>query len=159
MTMAERKAYLFGVSLFVVSFLITTVWELAREWVWTYFEPFYACSYNLKGLWVLSQKVSRHYRVPFPPPFKLVKQSVKKSVLLTERDANYLGFPEWAGSYMDFPLLLICPRDPDYLLKVAMDKQWLEYSPSYRWRPDARTLAECPYCRLAVLLDGRIEKR
>jgi len=130
------------------------------SWLWTYFESFYACSrYNLRSVWILSRKVSRRYQVPFPPPVELVKVATKKTVLLTEQEANYLGMPEIAGNYFEFLLALICPRDPKYLLKVAMDSQGLDYQPSYIWHPDARTLAYCPYCRIAVLLDGKIEKR
>ncbi|MER3500439.1 MAG: hypothetical protein C4295_03000 [Candidatus Fervidibacterota bacterium] len=158
--MLGRKGYLIGTLLFVVSFLIATVWELTKEWVWIYFEPFYVCSrYNLKAVWVLSRKVSVRYQVPFPPPIEVVKKATKKSVLLTPKEAGYLGMPEFAGSYTDFPLALLCPRDPDYLLKIAMDRQGLDYEPSYLWQPDKGILALCPYCRLAVLWDGRIEKR
>lgn len=158
MAIAGKKAYLIGVLLFMASFFTATVWELAEEWIWIRFEPFYVCQrYNLKALWVLSHRVSRRYQVPFPPPMELVKQATKKPVLLTEREANYLGRPEATGIYIDFPLTFICPRDPGYLLKVAMDTQGLDYKPSYHWNPDRRTLAECPYCRLAVLLDGTME--
>ncbi len=154
------KAYLTGAGIFLGAFLLRTGWELARERVWVYFETYYTCPrYNLKEVWVLSQKVSKRYRVPFPPTLELVKQATKKTVFLTEREAQYLGMPYLAGSYFEFPLALLCPRDPKYLLKIAMDLQGLDYEPSYRWCPDGRTLAECPYCHIAVLLDGRIEKR
>ncbi len=157
--MIGKKISLVGVLIFAISYLATIEWNLVKEQVWTYFEPYFACRYNLKALWVLSQKVSRRYQVPFPPPVRWIKMAMKKTVMLTEREANYLGMSEWVGSYVDFPLSLICPRDPKYLLKVAMDSQGLDYEPSYLWHPDNLTLAYCPYCRLAVLLDGKIEKR
>ncbi|MFA0761234.1 MAG: hypothetical protein HZLCBSQH_001339 [Candidatus Fervidibacterota bacterium] len=157
--MLGRRFLLVGALLFFGAYFFTTAWLIVRPMIWTYFEPYFACRYNLKALWVLSQKVSRRYQAPFPPPVRWIKMATKKTVMLTEREANYLGMSEWVGSYVDFPLSLICPRDPKYLLKVAMDSQGLDYEPSYLWHPDNRTLAYCPYCRLAVLLDGKIEKR
>jgi len=161
MCMSNHKAFIIGGLLFTITFTFTTVWEITRPLVWIYFEYLYSCSrYNLKSLWVLSRKVSRLYQVPFPPSIKLVKQMTTKSILLTEREVNYLGMPKiFAGNYVDFPLTLICPRDPKYLLKVAMDIQGLDYEPSYIWYPDAQTLAYCPYCRIAVLLNGKLERR
>ncbi len=121
--------------------------------------------FSLKSLWFLSRQVSHHYRFPFPPPFKAVKAYVDKrpSVLMTRQIAKYLGFGHVAGrtegAYWTFDAILVCAKDPKYLPKMAKMIQSLDYEPSYRWQPDARTLAYCPFCRLAVLLDGKLEKR
>lgn len=154
-----KKQFLCGIVFFTIVLLITTIWTLAIGYSWPNLESYFICPYNLKTLWILSRKASRYYQIPFPPPIKLVKIMTQRSFLLTEREADYLGISEQVYTYVDFPLSLICPRDPKYLLKVAMDSQGLDYQPSYLWHPDARTLAYCPYCRIAVLLDGRIEKR
>jgi len=158
--MLERKFLIVGVLCFFSAYFFTITWLILRPRVWVYLEPFYACRYNLKALFILSRKLSKRYQVPFPPPVKLIKMATKKMVMLTEREVNYLKISsEWVGTYVDFSLSLVCPRDPKYLLKVAMDGQGLDYEPSYIWHPDNHTLAYCPYCRLAVLLDGKIEKR
>jgi len=159
--MINRKVYLIAFLLFVICFLIATMWQIISKLpLEINIGAYYICRYNLKVIWILSQRISRRYQVSFPPPVELVKLTMNKPILLTEREANYLGTSsEWIGAYVDFPLSLICPRDPKYLLKVAMDSQGLDYEPSYIWHPDNRTLAYCPYCRLAVLLDGKIERR
>jgi hypothetical protein len=73
---------------------------------------------------------------------------------------KFLGLPiGWEGTYIDFRGILLCARDPDYLLKMAKMAQRLPYEPSYRWLPYANTLAECPYCRLAISLDGKLTAR
>ncbi len=125
------------------------------------------CEYNLKALWFLSRRFSQHFQSPFPPPsFEAVKAYVMKRepVMMTRQLAKYLGLEPLLGLiegvYWTFGgPILVCDWDPKYLLKMAQMQQWLDFQSSYRWRPDARTLAECPYCRIAVLLDGRIEKR
>jgi hypothetical protein len=159
MIMAEKRIYTVGVLFFIISFFGTIAWELLKGWIWIYFEPLYVCSHNLRIVYVLSRRISQRYQLSFPPPIDMLKRSMRKSILLTQQEADYLGMSELEGVYIEFPLALICPRDPDYLYKVAMDSQGLDYEPSYIWHPDNRTLAYCPYCRLAVLLDGKIEKR
>lgn len=79
--------------------------------------------------------------------------------MLTSKTSTYLGMAGQEGVNQDFRGILICPRDPNYHLKLAKMSQNLPYEPSYQWHPDERTLAYCPYCGLAVLLDGKLEKR
>jgi hypothetical protein len=52
---------------------------------------------------------------------------------------------------------LVCPRDPEYGYKAARALNGSPtFQPSYRWNPDARTLAACPFHRIAVGRDGVI---
>jgi len=99
----------------------------------------------------------------FPATIALVQRfwvDSGRSVLLTPDMQKFLDLPAFSeGTYMDFRGILLCARDPDYLLKMAKMAQGLPYEPSYRWLPDARTLAECPYCRLAISLDGKLIER
>jgi len=150
-----------GALLFLVTFALTT-----GRWWWNWqtqlkIEP--ACSYNLKALWVVARLCSVKDKVPFPPPLPLVQRfwvDSGRSVLLTPDMQKFLDLPAFSeGTYMDFRGILLCARDPDYLLKMAKMAQGLPYEPSYRWLPDARTLAECPYCRLAISLDGKLIER
>lgn len=157
--MLNRKAILMGVGIFLFSFLTTVVWMTWKGRLKVSENNLSICAYHLKSLWLISRRISNRYRIPFPPHFGLVSSLVNKSFLITEREANYLGMPEISGTYMTFSGILICPNDPDYLFKLAMLEQGLNYQPSYQWRPDNRTLAYCPHCHMTVLLDGTIEKR
>jgi hypothetical protein len=150
-----------GALLFLVTFALTT-----GRWWWDWqtqlkIEP--ACSYNLKALWVVARLCSVKDKVPFPPPLPFIQRfwvDSGWSVLLTPDMQKFLDLPALSeGTYMDFRGILLCARDPDYLLKMAKMAQGLPYEPSYRWLPDARTLAECPYCRLAISLDGKLIER
>lgn len=158
--MSVRCTLLIGIVIFLLPFAI----ETGRHWWrWTHPQLFPACGYNLKALWLLSRRVSSHYQLPFPPPLRVVKLHYIDSgspLLVTQRMAEYLGMSQQSvGVYTDFRGILLCIREPTYLLKMARMSQGLDYEPSYLWQPDAKTLAFCPFCRLAVLLDGRIEKR
>ena len=157
--MLNRKIILSGVGIFLFSFSMAVIWVTWKEKSRVSESAFSACAYHLKSLWLISRRISDRYQTPFPPHFSHVSLLMRKSFLITEREANYLGMPEISGTYMTFSGILICPNDPDYLFKLAMLEQGLSYQPSYQWRPDNRTLAYCPYCRMAVLLDGTIEKR
>ncbi len=157
--MSSKTVVAVGVIAFLAPFGVKTAqywlaWQKQVE-----IKPY--CDYNLKALWVVARQCSVRYRLPFPPPLPLVQDFADsgQSVLITEKIANYLGLPYMGGGYTDFRGTLICAQDPDYLLKIAKMTQGLPYEPSYRWCPDERTLAECPYCHIAVLLDGRIERR
>ena len=163
--MRVRKIIGVGILVFLLPFAFHTgkkwwQWEQALK-----METESSCDYQLKALWLLSRRVSQIYRLPFPPPFSVVKEYADKrqSILLTRQISEYLfgigKLGKLEGVYWTFDLILICRREPDYLLKVAKYTQHLPYEPSYRWLPDARTLAECPYCRLAISLDGKLERR
>lgn len=150
-----------GIVIFFVAFIAATgrLWFIWHIWQKTLqIEP--NCAYNLKALWVVARHCSVKGRIPFPPPFKIVRNFIDsgESILITERIANYLGEHSF-GQYRDFRGILVCANDPKFLLKMAKMTQGLNYEPSYQWCPDARTLALCPFCRLAILLDGRLEKR
>ncbi len=152
-----------GVLLFLVTFgLMTGRWWLEwEEQEQLEIEP--ACDYNLKALWLVARICSVKDRVPFLPPLSVVQNywvDTGQGVFLTPDMVRFLGLPKQSeGSYTDFRGTLLCSRDPNYLLKMAQMAQGLPYEPSYRWLPDAKTLAECPYCRLAVSLDGKLVKR
>ncbi|MFA0753329.1 MAG: hypothetical protein IMHGJWDQ_001100 [Candidatus Fervidibacter sp.] len=159
--MSVRRAIGIG----ILAFLLPFLWHTGRQW-WEWIrspeaEKEASCEYNLKALWLLSRKVSHLYRFPFPPPFKAVKAYVEKrpSILMTRQIAEYLGLGKLKGAYWTFDAILVCAKDPKYLLKMAQMAQDLDYHPSYQWHPDAKTLAYCPYCRLAVLMHGKLEKR
>ncbi len=148
-----------GLLLFVGMFCLKTGqhllnWQRAKN-----VAPY--CEYNLKALWVVSRHCSVRFGTPFPPPLETVQTFVDSGqpILLTPRISEYLGYPHHEGMHVDFRGTLICARDPKYALKMAKMSQNLPYEPSYQWCPDRRTLAYCPYCGLAVLLDGKIEKR
>jgi len=117
------------------------------------------CDYNLKAVWVVARHCSIKYQMQFPPPLKIVQDFSDSgdAILVTPRTSIYLQSE--AGVALDFRGILICVRDPKYPLKMAKMSQNLPYEPSYLWCPDTRTLAYCPYCGLAVLLDGKLEKR
>ena len=148
-----------GICSFLITFGSKTGQHLFRWWRAIHIEPY--CEYNLKALWIVSRKCSVRYRVQFPPPLKLVQDFVDsgETILLTPRISGYLGLAGREGTEIDFRGSLICVRDPNYPLKIAKMSQNLPYEPSYLWHPDARTLAYCPYCGLAVLLDGKLERR
>lgn len=156
--MVPWRVALVGVSIFFAVFSIATgyLWFLWQRS--DYILP--ACDYNLKALWVVARHCSVKYRLPFPPPQKVVQNFVDSgtSIFVTPRIASYLDLPFPEGS-IDFRGAFLCARDPSYLLKMAQMTQGLAYEPSYQWHPDAKTLAYCPYCRLAVLMDGKLEKR
>lgn len=145
-------------SIGIIAFLLSFALETGRQWRGQV-KP--ACEYNLKALWLLSRHASIRFQYPFPPPYKFIRHIAdsRQPVLLTRQTAEYLKMPQLAGVYANFDSILLCARDPDYLLKMAKMSQNLDYEPSYLWHPDAKTLAYCPYCKLAVLLDGRLEKR
>jgi len=150
-----------GALLFLVAFAIATG-RWWRDWqAQLKIEP--ACSYNLKALWVVARLCSVKDKTPFPPPLPFIQRfwvDAGREVLLTPDMQKFLELPAlFKGTYWDFRGILLCARDPDYLLKMAKMEQGLPYEPSYRWLPDARTLAECPYCRLAISLDGKLERR
>ena len=159
-----RARKIIGVS--ILAFLLPFAFQTIKKW-WQWereltMETESSCDYQLKALWLLSRRVSQIYRLPFPPPFSVVKEYAGKrqSILMTRQISEYLfGVGKLEGAYWTFDLILICRRDPDYLLKAAKYVQHLPYEPSYRWFPDARTLAECPYCRLAISLDGKLIER
>lgn len=158
--MAIRHVIGIGIFAFLLPFLLHTgqgLWQWRQAWEEK--EP--SCEYNLKALWLLSRQVSRRYQLPFPPPFKAVKRyvEIRPSILLTRQISEYLGLGKLEGAYWTFDVILVCAKDPKYLLKMAKMSQNLPYEPSYRWHPDSRTLAYCPYCGLAVLMDGKLEKR
>ncbi len=151
----------------VMAFLLPLVGHTVKQW-WGWrqgvnlaMEP--SCEYNLKSLWFLSRRVSHQYHLPFPPPFKVVKDKYVyrgEPVLMTRQLVEYLGLEGLAeGAYWTFKTILICAKDPKYLMKMAKMQQSMDYEPSYRWCPDERTLAECPYCQIVILLDGRVERR
>jgi len=160
--MNTRKVTVVGFVIFGTVFALQTgyLWwqwkkgiELAKE---------SSCDYQLKALWLLSRKLCNEYRLPFPPSFPTIQAYANRrpSVLMTRQISQYLfGTDKLEGGYWQFSLILICAKDPKYLMKVAKASQNLPYEPSYLWHPDARTLAYCPYCGLAVLLDGKLEKR
>lgn len=145
------------------AFLLSFGFETGKHWIrWqrgVKIEP--ACDFNLKALWVIARHCSVRYRLSFPPPPKIIQTLVDSgySLLLTSRTATYLGSFYREGDHVEFRGTLLCARDPDYSLKMAKMTQGLDYQPSYQWHPDSRTLAYCPYCGLAVLLDGKLEKR
>jgi len=149
----------------ILAFFLPLLWHTGRQWwkgikvVELEKEP--ACEYNLKALWLLSYRVSKRQQLPFPPSFKTVKAYIdtRPSILLTRQISEYLGLGKLEGAYWTFDAILVCAKDPKYLLKMAKMSQDLPYEPSYLWCPDTRTLAYCPYCGLAVLLDGKLEKR
>ena len=145
------------------AFLIPFGFETGRYWIgWQSAEKIEpACDFNLKALWVIARHFSIRHRLPFPPPLKTIQKFIDSgySILLTSKTASYLGSFYREGDYIEFRGILLCARDPNYSLKIAKMTQGLEYEPSYHWSPDARTLAYCPYCGLAVLMDGKLEKR
>ncbi len=159
--MSVWKVISVGVLLFLITFGLTT----GRLWLgWqeqSEIKP--ACRYNLKALWLVARICSVKDRVPFPPPLSIIQNywvDPGREVFLTPDMVKFLRLPEFVeGSYWEFRGILHCARDPNYLLKMAQMAQGLPYEPSYRWLPDAKTLAECPYCRLAVSLDGKLVKR
>lgn len=157
--MRESTALLVGICLFLTAFSIKTGQHLGKWWRAINLSP--QCEYNLKALWVVARHCSIKYRLQFPPPIKVVQTFVDsgQSILLTPRTSTYLGLLGQEGVAIDFRSTLICTLDPDYLLKLAKMSQNLPYEPSYLWCPDSRTLAYCPYCGLAVLLDGKLERR
>jgi hypothetical protein len=121
-----------------------------------------SCDYQLKALWLLSRKLCKENHIPFPPHFHVIQDYANRrpSILMTRQISQYLfGTDRLEGAYWQFSLISICAKDPKYLVKVAKASQGLPYNPSYIWHPDARTLAYCPYCGLAVLLDGKLESR
>jgi len=159
--MTNKQVISIGIFIFLFLFLWNTVGEI---WGWrkgAELAKEISCEYNLKSIWILSQRYSRLYKVSFPPPFQAVKEYIEKrqSILLTKKISEYLGLGKLEGAYWTFDAILVCSKDPKYLLKMAKMSQDLPYEPSYQWCPDRRTLAYCPYCGLAVLLDGKIEKR
>jgi len=157
--MRASIALVVGICLFLAIFSVKTGQHFVGWWKATNISSY--CEYNLKALWVVARHCSVKYRLQFPPPIKTVQTFVDsgQSILLTPRASTYLGFLGQEGVTVDFRGTLICARDPGFLLKLAKMSQNLPYEPSYIWHPDARTLAYCPYCGLAVLLDGKLEKR
>lgn len=160
--MSTKRVVGIGIFCFLIVFTLYTgnIW-----WIWKHkfeIEKNSDCSYNLKALWLLSHRISKHYQLPFPPPFKIVKTYIERprSILMTPQISEYLGLGKLEGGYYwTFIGILLCSKDPKYLVKMAKMSQNLNYEPSYIWHPDTRTLAYCPYCGLAVLLDGKLEKR
>lgn len=157
--MRVSVAVTIGIGLFLLAFGFKTGQHLLRWQMETNIVPY--CEYNLKALWVVARHCSVKYRLQFPPPLKTVQTFVDtgQTILLTPRISDYLGYQHQEGVHVDFRGILICIRDPKYPLKIAKMSQNLPYKPSYFWCPDSRALAYCPYCGLAVLLDGKIEKR
>jgi len=159
--MTAQRIVGIGILIFLLPFALHTgqKWWQWKQYVEMEKEP--ACDYNLKALWILSRHASNRYRLPFPPPFKVVKAYADRrpSILMTLQISEYLGIGKLEGGYWTFVGNWLCAKDPKYLLKMAKMSQDLDYEPSYLWCPDARTLAYCPYCGLAVLMDGKLEKR
>jgi len=154
-----KSAVVIGLCLFVGAFSLKTGQNLLAWWQATHIVP--SCDYNLKAVWIVARHCSVKYRLQFPPPLKTVQTFADsgQNILLTPRISAYLGLIGGEGGHLDFRGTLICVRDPKYSLKMAKMSQNLPYEPSYLWCPDTRTLAYCPYCGLAVLLDGKLEKR
>ncbi|MFA0761229.1 MAG: hypothetical protein HZLCBSQH_001334 [Candidatus Fervidibacterota bacterium] len=159
--MTSWRVIVVGALIFLVTFCLAT----GRLWLRWQGESIVnpSCPYNLKALWFVARLCSVKDKVPFPPPLPFLQRfwvDSGREVLLTPDMRKFLDLPAFSeGTYMDFRGILLCARDPDYLLKMAEMTQGLPYEPSYRWLPDARTLAECPYCRLAILLDGNLTIR
>ncbi len=159
--MASWRVFMIGALAFLLPFGLKTGqrwrnWHIALDLIK---QP--TCRYNLKALFVVARLCSNEDRFPFPPPFHIIQGfwvDSGRPVLMTPEIGKFLGFVS-EGTYINFRGILLCARDPKYLLKGAMRAQGLPYEPSYRWRPDALTLAECPYCRLAITLDGRLRER
>lgn len=157
--MKTKAVISIGICLFVGTFGLKTG-QYTIEWLKeVHIVP--SCDYNLKAVWVVARYLSVKYRLQFPPPLKTVQAFADsgQAILLTPKTFDYLGLKGLEGAYMDFRGILICVRDPKYSLKMAKMSQNLPYEPSYLWQPDRRTLAYCPYCGLAVLLKGKLEKR
>ncbi len=97
------------------------------------------------------------------PKLGAVIQVLGRPFLITERESEYLmpeaeeHYAQYAGPSLD---ALLCTEDPAYgeQIGVAMAGD-PGVRPSYVWCPDTRTLAHCPFHRLAVLRDGRLERR
>jgi hypothetical protein len=157
--MRASTAVLIGLCLFVIAFGLKTGQHLLEWWRAAWIAPY--CDYNLRALWVVARHCSVRFRLQFPPPLKTVQIFVDSGqpLLLTPKTSTYLGMAGQEGVQQDFRGILICPRDPKYHLKLAKMSQNLPYQPSYQWLPNGHTLAYCPYCGLAVLLDGKLEKR
>ncbi|MCS7266182.1 MAG: hypothetical protein NZ805_15295 [Armatimonadetes bacterium] len=148
-----------GMCLFIAAFGLKTGQHMI-EWLGgIHIVP--SCDYNLKAVWVVAHYLSVKYRLQFPPPLKTVQAFADsgQSILLTSKTSTYLGLMGQEGTHLDFRGILLCALDPKYSLKMAKMSQNLPYEPSYLWQPDRRTLAYCPYCGLAVLLEGKLEKR
>ena len=105
-----------GILVFLLPFALQTGkkwWQWERELAMVTES---SCDYQLKALWLLSRKASQIYRIPFPPPFPVVKTYVDKrqSILMTRQISEYLlGTGKLEGGYWTFDLILICGRDPD----------------------------------------------
>ncbi len=160
--MGGSRVLLIGLVVLLTAFLVQTGYQW---WLWkekTKVAQESSCDYQLKALWLLSRKLCRERHIPFPPSFSIIQAYVDRrpSILMTRQISEYLfETDKLEGAYWQFALILICAKDPKYLVKVAKSMQHLPYQPSYLWHPDARTLAYCPYCGLAVLLDGKLERR
>lgn len=159
--MTSWRVIVVGALIFLVTFCLAT----ERLWLRWQGESIVnpSCPYNLKALWLVARLCSVKDKVPFPPPLPFLQRfwmDSGREVLLTPDMRKFLDLPASSeGTDMDFRGILLCARDPDYLLKMAQMTQGLPYQPSYRWLPDARTLTECPYCRLAISLDGKLTTR
>lgn len=157
--MRASVAIVVGICLFLLTFGFKTGQHLLRWRRETDIASY--CEYNLKALWVVARHCSVKYRLQFPPPLKTIQTFVDtgQTILLTPQISDYLGYQHHEGVHLDFRGILICARDPKYPLKIAKMSQNLPYEPSYLWCSDPRILAYCPHCGLAVLMDGRLEKR
>lgn len=159
--MTSWRVIVVGALIFLVTFCLAT----GRLWLRWQGESIVnpACPYNLKALWLVARLCSTKDHFPFPPPLPVIQRfwvDSGQGVLVTPEMQKFLGLSTRSeGTYIDFRGILLCARDPNYLLKMAKMTQGLPYEPSYRWRPDVRTLAECPYCRLAISLDGKLTTR
>jgi hypothetical protein len=120
------------------------------------------CRSHLRCLYIASRKLPAAERRP-SPSLSGVWRNLARGFLLLEADQQYLA-PGQRGYVVaeSGPMVwcLLCEGDPRYGLKIgpalAGDS---DFSTSFTWCPDARTLAYCPYHRFAVRRDGVIETR
>lgn len=158
-TIQQRRLVSVCAGSFLVGWLLMSSVQLWR--VWRY--PVMACKSSLQIVYVAARKVRKDLRGTIPT--QAVKRILRDGFRLDEADDKYLSEGRKPGRYvgskvMSQQISLLCPSDPDFAVKVVMLKSpVLDFEPSYRWCPDDRTLAYCPYHHYALLRDDTTERR
>ncbi len=158
-TIQQRRLFSVCAGSFLVGWLLMSSVQLWSVW----HHPVRACRSSLQVVYVAAHKVKKDLRGTIP--LESVKRILRDGFRLDEEDDQYLSEGRKLGRYVGSRVIsqqisLLCPSDPGFAVKVVMIKSpVLDFEPSYRWCPDDRTLAYCPYHHYAMLRDGTIERR
>ena len=144
-----------GLLMFILGW-VTSAFSIIRVWR---DEPLVLCQNNLRSIYLTNRKLPMDKR----DDISAMANKLNTSFLITKKDSEYLNplseihVTQYVGPMLES---LLCREDPAYGAKIGLVMaETTDFKPSYQWRPDSKTLAYCPFHKLACTLKGNVESR